>query len=202
MQVNIRELSRKKHAASRLLGLAGFAIMAGFYIATIDLPGLINIGQSPVPKSEPLPAAVLQLPQFGAAQILGTATVIDGNTLEIYGQPIRLFGIDAPELNQTCISHGEIWRCGDAAAAALAQEVLNRAVGCAMREVERAVRRGAICYVGATDLNEQLVSHGWAVPLLEDGGEYAGQARRADLAGLGIWASEFVTPEQWKRQSQ
>lgn len=176
--------------------------MAGFYIATIGLPGLMNIGQSPVPKSEPLPAAVLQFPQFGTVQILGAATVIDGNTLEIYGQPIRLFGIDAPELNQTCISHGEIWRCGDAAAAALAQEVSGRTVGCAMREVERAVRRGAICYVGATDLNEHLVSHGWAVPLLEDGGEYTAAARRADLAGLGIWASEFVTPAQWKRQNQ
>lgn len=202
MQVNIRQHSRKKHAAGRFLGLAGFAIVACFYIATIGLPGLMNIGQSPVPKSEPLPAAVLQFQQFGIVQILGAATVIDGNTLEIYGQPIRLFGIDAPELNQTCISHGEIWRCGDAAAAALAKEVTGRTVGCAMREVERAVRRGAICYVGATDLNEQLVSHGWAVALLEDGGEYAAAARRADLAGLGIWASEFVTPAQWKRQNQ
>lgn len=71
-----------------------------------------------------------------------------------------------------------------------------------MREVERELRRGAICYVGATDLNEQLVLHGWAMPLLEDSGQYAGQARRAHLAGLGLWASEFVTPNQWTRQNQ
>jgi len=202
MLINIRQLPQKKHAAGRWLGFAASGIVGAFYIATIGLPWLMNIGQTPVPRSEPLPDEVPQLPQFGMVQILGPATVIDGDTLEIYGQHIRLFAIDAPELNQTCIFHGQIWPCGHAAAAALAQEIMDSSVGCTMREVERELRRGAICYVGATDLNEQLVLHGWAMPLLEDSGQYAGQARRAHLAGLGLWASEFVTPNQWTRQNQ
>ncbi len=34
--------------------------------------------------------------------ITGPARVVDGDTLEIAGERIRLHGIDAPETNQTC----------------------------------------------------------------------------------------------------
>ncbi|WP_246726396.1 thermonuclease family protein [Rhizobium leguminosarum] len=56
----------------------------------------------------------------GADQLIGRASVIDGDTIEIAGQRIRLNGIDAPESWQACRdAAGRPYRCGKDAAFAL-----------------------------------------------------------------------------------
>ena len=37
-----------------------------------------------------------------ADDIIGNVRIIDGDTLEIGGKRVRLFGVDAPELHQIC----------------------------------------------------------------------------------------------------
>ena len=44
----------------------------------------------------------LSAPVYGKEPLHGTATVVDGDTLDLGPSRIRLFGIDAPELAQTC----------------------------------------------------------------------------------------------------
>jgi len=64
------------------------------------------------------------------ADLTGRASVIHGDTLEIHGQRIQLFGIDAPESRQTCEADGQTYRCGQQAALALADHIGQRVVAC------------------------------------------------------------------------
>ncbi len=59
------------------------------------------------------------------ADVAGVASVIDGDTLEIHGQRIRLHGIDAPESRQLCHLDGKPWQCGKDAANALAAALIS-----------------------------------------------------------------------------
>ncbi len=60
--------------------------------------------------------------------IIGRASVIDGDTLDMQGQRIRLWAVDAPEGRQTCDRAGVTYRCGQEAANALDRYIGGRPV--------------------------------------------------------------------------
>ncbi len=64
------------------------------------------------------------------ADVAGIPTVIDGDTIEVRGQRIRLHGIDAPESRQFCRRDGKPWQCGKDAANALADKIARRTGTC------------------------------------------------------------------------
>lgn len=96
--------------------------------------------------------------------ITGTASVIDGDTIEIHGKRIRLHAIDAIESRQKCLlPNGKEWRCGTDAANALAQKIGRSPVECRVNDTDRYGRFVAKCYQKGEDLNAWLVANGWAV---------------------------------------
>ncbi len=59
-----------------------------------------------------------------AETIVGQASVVDGDTIVIHGQGIRLSGIDAPESDQLCRGDdGLQYRCGAKAANELDERI-------------------------------------------------------------------------------
>lgn len=83
------------------------------------------------------------------ADITGTARVIDGDTIDIGGARIRLYGIDAPEGRQLCFDDGEPWLCGADAASALRRKIGDRQITCEELDRDRYERIVARCMLGA-----------------------------------------------------
>ncbi len=135
------------------------------------------------------------------ADVAGVASVIDGDTIEVHGQRIRLHGIDAPESRQLCRLDGKPWQCGKDAANALADKIARRPVTCEDLGRDRYKRIIARCTVAGDDLGEWMVANGWAVAYYLYSYEYSRAEHRAKMARRGIWASEFIRPWEWRRGS-
>ncbi len=93
------------------------------------------------------------------ADVAGVTSVIDGDTIEVHGQRIRLHGIDAPESRQLCRLDGKPWQCGKDAANALAEKIARRPVTCEDLGRDRYKRIVARCSVAGEDMGDWMVSH-------------------------------------------
>ena len=98
----------------------------------------------------------------GSGAFTGPARVIDGDTLDVGGVRIRLYGIDAPESKQSCQAGGKRWSCGREATRALAGRIGGRSVSCQERDRDRYGRIVAVCSASGTDLNAWMAVEGWA----------------------------------------
>lgn len=133
-------------------------------------------------------------------QITGTATVIDGDTIEIRGQKIRLHGIDAPESSQWCTDQaGQIVRCGQQAAFALDELLAGQTCHCQVETQDRYGRQVAICYVGKTNVNEWMVAQGWALAYQQYSADYIAAEQIAQASQQGIWQYQFEEPWAYRK---
>ena len=133
------------------------------------------------------------------ADMAGTASVIDGDTIEVHGQRIRLHGIDAPESRQLCRLDGKPWQCGKGAANALADKIARRRVTCEDLGRDRYKRIIANCTAAGEDMGAWMVSQGLALAYRRYSLDYVDQEADAQAARRGIWAGEFVKPWEWRR---
>jgi endonuclease YncB( thermonuclease family) len=115
-----------------------------------------------------LVAAILILaqPAFAQEKLCGPATADkDGDDVFIYGQDIRLHGIDAFEANQTCTRpNGQKWACGEAARLKLQELVQGRGEVCCRRMQARETRGRVVmrCLRGEQDIGQEMVRAGLA----------------------------------------
>src|SRR5260221_6948258 len=144
-------------------------------------------------------AALSLAPTASAADLIGRASIIDGDTIEIHGQRIRLFGIDAPEHDQLCEAGGAQYRCGQQATLALADRIGHQTVDCVPHDVDQYGRVVAVCSAGGQDLNAWMVSQGWALAYRHYSTIYVADEDAAHLAGAGIWRGTFDAPWDWRK---
>ena len=102
--------------------------------------------------------------KLSLADVIGQPRIIDGDTIEISGERIRLHGIDTPETNQQCIDgSGKHWGCGRRATFALVDLIRNQIVTCKGRKRDRYKRVIGVCFVGQQNLTAAIVRQGWAL---------------------------------------
>jgi endonuclease YncB( thermonuclease family) len=95
--------------------------------------------------------------------LIGKAYVIDGDTISIVGNHIRLKGIDAPELTQSCGTASALSPCGQASRQALIRLIGGREVQCASDGHDKYNRSLATCFIGNENLNRAMVQTGQAI---------------------------------------
>jgi endonuclease YncB( thermonuclease family) len=134
-------------------------------------------------------------------RIIGVAAVIDGDTIEIHGQRIRLFGIDAPESSQLCVRPtGERWRCGQQGSLALSDRIGRATVSRQPRDLDRYGRVVAVCFKGEEDLSRWMVTTGWAVAFRRYSLDYVADENIARQSKINIWSGDFDMPWDWRAQ--
>lgn len=126
----------------------------------------------------------------------------DGDSFAIgsEGHPrhLRLAGIDAPELHQSCGEpRNAAWACGRAARDALkALAPRGTILSCRTRGEDDFGRTLSRCRLAdGRDLAAPLVAGGWAMATNEDYLVEEGRARRAKA---GVWRGDFQSPAEWR----
>lgn len=143
--------------------------------------------------------AMLAIPA-AAAEIRGAVGVVDGRTLLVAGQTVRLHGIDAPDLAQTCDWGGRRVPCGTLAKTALMDLTAGVAeVVCRQRGEGENGAVVAVCSAEGFDLGGNMVHTGWALAGPGAPSRYREIEAKARAAERGLWRGRFVAPAEWRR---
>ena len=146
-------------------------------------------------QSEPRPAAPMQ--REGVRGTSAGVTVIDGDTLQIGNERIRLHGVDAPESQQRC---ADGWQAGQAATRALAGLVSGGAPSCERITTDRYGRTVAVCRVYGQDIGAAMVRNGQAWAYIKYSSQYVREETLAKAERLGVHARACMQPADFRAQ--
>jgi endonuclease YncB( thermonuclease family) len=155
----------------------------------------IPIGRDAKPGATPPRGPVLVAP----------ARAIDGDTLELAGDRVRMFGIDAPERAQDCTTESGARVAAGTRATELLQALAgDAAVTCEVQDTDRYGRKVAVCSSAAgVELNAAMVSEGWAFAYRSFSERYTANELAPAAAGRGVWACrDLMRPWDFRKSSR
>ena len=140
----------------------------------------------------------------------GIAKVIDGDTIKIEKNKIRLFGIDAPEKKQQCqkpwltiffYTLNKNYKCGEISTNRLKIKINNKFVICKSSNKDRYNRFIAECFKDKININRWMVSSGYAVAYRKYSKKFVSQENLAKKEKLGLWSGKFEMPWEWRKKN-
>jgi endonuclease YncB( thermonuclease family) len=177
-------------------GLRILAIWVAIGLITFGV--VYNLGT----RSKPLEQSTTGTKSSSKSDLVGRASVIDGDTIEIHDQRIRLNGIDAPESDQICRGdNNERIRCGALSAAYLSEFLrASSPTRCKFVERDQYDRFVGDCYrEDGKSVAAAMVSAGHALDWPKySNGKYASFQQRARAEKRGLWATRFANPWDYR----
>lgn len=152
--------------------------------------------------------ALSTLVSLGAAahgELAGAAVAISGDTIEVEGRQIRLYGVTAPDIDQRCAGARAQWRCGMLARLKLEERIGSSPVICHRQGADGEGRILARCRLDEdqrTELNRWMVMSGWALASGEHGQTFKAAEASARRRGAGLWRDGFEPSEDWRRVAE
>lgn len=129
--------------------------------------------------------------------------VLTGDTFEVHGRYFKLFGIAAPENNQTCSNaQGRSYNCGREAALWLKDWLEDNEVECHVIQQDTAGNMVGTCSYGPYDIGAAIVNAGWAVAYTKYTDAYMPYEIQAQQNRRGLWQGEFYKPWDWRKIQQ
>ena len=133
--------------------------------------------------------------------IEGKAKVIDGDTIHIGKNKIRLYGIDAPEKNLKCFILSNEWNCGEQSTVNLINLINLRKVSCIIIDQDKYKRDIGKCYVNNENINKWMVKNGWALAYRYYSIDYLKDEKFAKKNKKGMWQGNFKNPWDFRKQN-
>lgn len=128
--------------------------------------------------------------------------VIDGDTIEVNHEKVRLYGIDAPEKGQPCKRNNSPYDCGGASKEHLEFVLTGTIVKCTKKGKDKWGRFVAECAADGEDISQLMVRHGWALAYREYSTAYVKDEEFAKSNKLGMWSKEFSIPSEWRKSDR
>ena len=138
---------------------------------------------------------------LSAETIAGDSILIDGRTLMVSGQMVRLWGLDAPDLDQTCTWGENIIPCGRHAQGALMDLIIGAVIRCERRRQSESSPNITVCFADSYDIGANLIHTGWALARDPTSQVYRETERKARAAKRGLWLGEFARPADRRTKS-
>lgn len=130
----------------------------------------------------------------------GISRVVSGDTLTLNNRVIKLFGVAAPDISQTCAdASGRGYKCGQQAIAWLSSWLADNEIKChVLGQDDRGVLT-AVCMLGPYDIGAALINAGWAVADTRQTQVYVPYQNQALTNKRGLWQGEFYMPWDWEK---
>jgi endonuclease YncB( thermonuclease family) len=144
--------------------------------------------------------------EFTSGKIIsGIAFPVDGDSIKINQESVRLVGIDAPEYKQKCLDKNyQEYNCGEISSKFLNNLIRGKNIICHYEEKDMYNRYLGICYLDKININQEILRSGMAIiynPATADD-----KLKQLELEArtnkIGIWQGSFLEPKEYRRKNK